>query len=258
MSKEQPANKHGMAGFTGRRPVLAVVLIEVTLFLALFAAGAYLTITGKTDQSPVPYAFVPLAILLLVYLCAGRRYTRYGFRGFGSIPRRELLFYLPLAADILLVVVNGLVNGFREVTALQWTGLLGLALLVAFVEETVYRGLILNIMLQKGICAAVLTSSLLFSLTHLLNLMGGQNLAATLLQVAYAFLVGLSLALLYIRHKTLMPLMAFHFLHNFTQFLVQDEASVLFDSLVVAILLFSCIWLLLQPRKEIISTITAA
>ncbi|MNC42275.1 CAAX amino terminal protease self- immunity [compost metagenome] len=134
---------------------------------------------------------------------------------------------------------------------MEWTGLLGLALLVAFVEETVYRGLILNLILQKGIRIAVLTSSLLFSLTHLLNLMGGQSLAATLLQLAYAFLVGLSLALLYVRHKTLLPLMAFHFLHNFMQFLVQDQASVLFDSLVVAALLFSCIWLLLQPRKEL-------
>lgn len=253
MNNSQTAKKTGVSGFTGRHPVLAVVLIEVMLFLALFSAGAYLSISGITDQSPVPYAFVPLAALLLLYLLTGKRYTRYGFRSLRSIPRRELLFYLPLAADVFLVVTNGLANGFREVSALQWTGLLGLALLVAFVEETVYRGLILNILLQKGIRAAVLTSSLLFSLTHLLNLMGGQSMAATLLQLAYALLVGLSLALLYVRHKSLLPLITFHFLHNFTQFLVQDQASVLFDSLVVASLLFSCIWLLLQPRKEILT-----
>lgn len=251
MNNKQSANKRGISGFTGRHPVLAVILIEVMLFLALFSAGAYLTISGKTELSPVPFAFVPIAALLLLYLLSGKRYARYGFRSFGSIPGRELWFYLPLAADIILVVVNGLTNGFREVSALQWFGLLGLALLVAFVEETLYRGLILNLLLKKGIRAAILTSSLLFSLTHLLNLMGGQDLAATLLQLAYAFLVGLSLALLYVRHKTLLPLIAFHFLHNFTQFLVQDQASVLFDSLVVAALLLSCIWLLVQPRKEV-------
>ncbi len=258
MNNAQPTSKHGLSGFTGRHPVLAVVLIEVMLFLGLFAAGAYLTITEKTSQSPVPYAFVPIAILLLLYLLTGKRYTRYGFRSFGSIPRTELLFYLPLVADVLLVITNGLTNGFREISALHWIGLLGLALLVGFVEETVYRGLILNLMLKKGIHIAVLTSSVLFSLTHLLNLVGGQDLAATLLQLAYAFLVGVSLALLYIRHKTLLPLIAFHFLHNFTQFLVKEQASVLFDSLVVAALLFSCIWLLVQPRKEIISAATAA
>lgn len=258
MNKTKPSIKRGWSGFTGRHPVLAVVVIEAILFLSLFAAGAYLTITEKTSQSPVPYAFAPIALLLLLYLLTGKRYTRYGFRSFGSIPRKELLFYLPLAADVLLVITNGLTNGFRELTALQWLGLLGLALLVGFVEETVYRGLILNILLQKSIRIAVITSSLLFSLTHLLNLMGGQNWAATLLQLAYAFLVGLSLALLYVRHKSLLPLIAFHFLHNFTQFLVQDQASVLFDSLVVAALLFSCIWLLLQPRKEITSAVTAA
>jgi membrane protease YdiL (CAAX protease family) len=258
MNNAQPTSKHGLSGFTGRHPVLAVVLIEVILFLSLFAAGAYLTITEKTSHSPVPYAFVPIAILLLLYLLTGKRYTRYGFRSFGSIPRKELLFYLPLVADVLLVITNGLTNGFREISALHWIGLLGLALLVGFVEETVYRGLILNLMLQKGVRVAVLTSSLLFSLTHLLNLVGGQDLAATLLQLAYAFLVGLSLALLYIRHKTLLPLIAFHFLHNFTQFLVKEQASVLFDSLVVAALLVSCIWLLVQPHKEITTTATAA
>ncbi len=258
MNNVQPTKKQGLSGFTGKHPVLAVVLIEVMLFFALFAAGAYLTITEKTSQSPVPYAFAPIAVLVLLYMLTGKRYTRYGFRSFGSIPRKELLFYLPLVADVLLVITNGLTNGFREVSAIQWIGLLGLALLVGFVEETVYRGLILNILLQKGIRIAVLTSSLLFSLTHLLNLMGGQDLAATLLQLAYAFLVGLSLSLLYVRHKTLLPLIAFHFLHNFTQFLVKDQASMLFDSLVVAALLFSCIWLLLQPRKEFTSAVTAA
>lgn len=258
MSNVQDVNQKRVSGFTGRHPVLSAVLVEVLLFVALFSAGAYLSITGKTDQSPVPYAFVPIAALLLIYMLTGRRYARYGFRSLAAIPRRELLFYLPLLADVLLVLANGLVNGFREVSALQWMGLLGLALLVAFVEETIYRGLILNLFLGKGIRTAVLVSSLLFSLTHLLNLMGGQNLTATLLQLAYAFLVGLSLALLFVRHRSLLPLIAFHFLHNFTQFLVQDQASVLFDSLVVAALLLSCIWLLIQPSKTAVAAAPAA
>ncbi|WP_058300759.1 CPBP family intramembrane glutamic endopeptidase [Gorillibacterium timonense] len=237
-------------GFTGRRPILAIVLIEVALFLALFSAGAYLTMNELTDQSPVPYAFVPFAIVLAAYLLLHKRWQRYGFRSMAGVPRRELLFYLPLVIDILVVLTNGIVNGFEFVSTSHVLYLLFLALLVAFVEETIYRGLILNILLQKGARTAVIVSSLLFSLTHLLNLMGGQDLAATLLQLLYALLVGLSLSLLFVKHGSLLPLMAFHFLHDFTQFLVADAESVLFDSLVVAALLFSCIWLILDVRKN--------
>ncbi|WP_438433805.1 lysostaphin resistance A-like protein [Gorillibacterium sp. sgz500922] len=237
-------------GFTAKHPIWTVVLVELGLFIALFSAGAYLSISGKTDESPVPYAFVPIALLLAVYLLTGKRYLRFGFRGLTGVPRKELLLYVPLAADVLVVLTNGLVNGFEPRSAFAVLSLCGLALLVAFVEETIYRGLILNLLLPRGVRTAVLGSALLFSLTHLLNLVGGQSLPATLLQLAYALLVGLALALLFVKHRSLLPLMAFHFLHDFTQFLVKDQASVLFDSLVVAALLAAVVWLIADLRKS--------
>ncbi|MEO3945897.1 CPBP family intramembrane glutamic endopeptidase [Gorillibacterium sp. CAU 1737] len=236
--------------FTRKHPVLTIVLIEIVLFLALFSAGAYLTMSEKTDQSPVPYAFAPIAVGLAVYLLSGGRWRRYGFRSMAGVSRRELVFYLPLVVDVLVVLTNGIVNGFQSMSPAKLGSLLLLALLVAFVEETIYRGLMVNLLLVKGARTAVLVSSLLFSLTHLMNLVGGQDLIATLLQLFYALLVGLTLSLLFIKHGSLLPLMAFHFLHNFSQFLVSESASVVFDSLVVAALLFSTVWLIRDIRRN--------
>ncbi|KAA2294230.1 CPBP family intramembrane metalloprotease, partial [Clostridioides difficile] len=73
-------------------------------------------------------------------------------------------------------------------------------LLVAFVEETIYRGLIFKTLLRKSAVAAVVTSSILFSITHLLNALSGQHMTDTIMQLIYALLLGAALALLMLKN----------------------------------------------------------
>lgn len=69
-------------------------------------------------------------------------------------------------------------------------------LIIAFIEETIFRGMMLRMLLTKGVATAVLVSSILFGVTHDLQLLGGQSLEDTILQIIYALLVGLVLSLL--------------------------------------------------------------
>ena len=92
-----------------------------------------------------------------------------------------------------------------------------LGLLVAGLEETVFRGILLGGLLQRlqlrltrRLWIAVLGSSLLFGLSHVMNLTH-QSLPMTLMQIVQAFGLGLVLSALYLRTGSLLWAMLFHF-----------------------------------------------
>lgn len=96
-----------------------------------------------------------------------------------------------------------------------------LALVVAIFEEYLFRGILLNSLLavsqQKytDYFKAVLFVSLLFGMTHVVNL-AEQTLTATLLQMLNAFVLGILLAALYLRTGKLGWPIFYHFMLDFT------------------------------------------
>ena len=72
----------------------------------------------------------------------------------------------------------------------------------------------------------MIISSLFFGIAHLFNLAGGANLAATLLQVVYAFAIGLMFAALAVRTQTILPLIVIHGLIDFFGFLALNSTVV--------------------------------
>jgi uncharacterized protein len=228
------------ATFSEKKPVLAAILIQLLLLIAVTASGTIATIKELDYTSAVLISFTPMALVIMNYLTARRRWGQIGFKPLGTIPSGGWLYYLPLIAVLIIICSKGL-------KAMPFSSVLFFiffTLLVAFVEETVYRGLILNIMLKKGKLAAVLTSSLLFGITHILNALSGQDMTGTMIQIGYSLLVGLVLALLMIRNQNIIPLIMFHFLHNLFQFLGEEIYPIGYDITIMVILLIQCIWLL--------------
>lgn len=242
----KPANLN--VPFTEKRPVLSVVLIELLLLATMFAAGAYATVQELDYTAPVLIAFIPISIILLIRLTWKKSWRRYGFLPLTAIPRQNLVYYLPL----VLVLACIALNGFRAVSGREVLFFVFFTLLVGFVEETVYRGLILHILLRKkSVAAAVITSSVLFSVTHVLNMLSGQSAEDTVVQLVYALLTGAALALLIVKNKNILPLICYHFIHNLIQFLGPDGRSVsVWDYVILAILLLHCIWLIFSLNKE--------
>ncbi|TYP68077.1 CPBP family intramembrane glutamic endopeptidase [Paenibacillus methanolicus] len=241
----QPTRKRSLSA---SRPVLSVILIELLLLIAMTAAGAYATIKELSYTSPVLIAFIPIALALMAYMSLRRQWGRYGFRSLRGMTSSGWRYYAPLA----LVCAVLCFQGFESLTVAKVAFFLFFTLLVAFVEETVYRGLILNILLPKGAVTAVVASSVLFSITHMLNLLSGQSIGQTILQLAYSLLVGLALALLMVKDRLIWPLILFHFVHNLIQFLGKEGESIVLDSLVLAILAVHCVWIMggLKGRKH--------
>jgi CAAX protease family protein len=199
--------------FPQRRPLLFVVLLLLTILVTLALAGA---ITFQLKLSTLAMTFLGDGVLALiaVFLLSRLHWWREtGFR-LPSHPRSLWLFLVP-CLPILLNAFAGI--GYPGMAPLLF--FLALALLVGFVEETYFRGMILSALVPRGAWQAVITSSLLFGLFHLLNLAAGANLEATLLQFGYAVALGLMYAALRLRTQTILPLILLHGLTDFFGFL---------------------------------------
>ncbi|QWU16608.1 hypothetical protein SAMN04487895_107242 [Paenibacillus sophorae] len=243
------SNQETKRSFSQKHPVLAVVIIEVLLLLSVTAAGAYATIKQLSYTSPVLLSFIPIAAVLILYFSLKKKWGYYGFRSLASIPKERLIDYAPLLAVLVIVALKG----FRPIGVSELLFYFFFTLLVGFVEESIYRGMILNILLPKGVKTAVITSSLLFSVTHVLNALSGQNAVQTALQIVYALLIGGALALLMVRNRNILPLILFHFLHNFIQFVGNDnsDAYLGYDITILALIALYCVWLGLSLKKTV-------
>ncbi|MEJ9305938.1 CPBP family intramembrane glutamic endopeptidase [Priestia megaterium] len=166
--------------------------------------------------------------------------------------KTRILFLSPFLLYLLIILIgNKGVHGSSIVDLVLI--LLTQTLVIAFVEEMVFRGFILNLLLAKSYKVTVLLSSFLFAFTHSLNMLSGQSVANTIFQILFAFVIGLVLALLIVNGQSIGVTIVFHGLNNFLQFTSPVEAN---DSLLInyTLLLFlSGYALYLWNRKSTLS-----
>ena len=94
-------------------------------------------------------------------------------------------------------------------------------LLVGFAEEIVFRGVILNLFLDRfpntkgGIVAAIIADGICFGGLHLINLLSGANPVSVIVQVITAGFMGATFAALYVRTRNIWVCMLAHGLIDF-------------------------------------------
>jgi CAAX protease family protein len=207
--------------FPQRRPLLFVVLLLLVILITYFLAGA---ITIQIKLSSVAMALMADGVLALIALFLLSRlhwWREVGFR----LPAKPQSLWL-FAVPCLPIILNMAYFGVSYPGIGRLLLFLATALLVGFVEESYFRGMILRALLRRGPWQAVIISSLCFGILHLLNLAGGANLAATLLQVVYAVAIGLMYAALALRTQTILPLIVTHGLTDFVAFLALNSTVV--------------------------------
>ena len=171
-----------------------VVLITFALLLIVFSflnpPYSQNEKRNRLIKSLLPLVFgAPLAIWFMVR----------GESGLFKKPRKWL--YL---APCLLVAVNNFPffsyfagkSEFLSVKSLDLLLFLSYCLFVGLFEECVFRGIVFPVIAsrlsanKKGIVQTFFISSAVFGLSHLLNLLAGAGVGATLLQVLYSTLIG--------------------------------------------------------------------
>jgi len=111
------------------------------------------------------------------------------------------------------------------------TVFLSTCILAPIVEEIMFRGLILNNLLSKrNVWYSIILSALLFGLIHM-NLLQGTN----------AFILGIALAIVFVKTRNIYACMLGHFLNNFISIIgsYTNFPSITYDIINIVILIIS-------------------
>lgn len=229
-----------------QKVIAKIIGLEFLIILFYVGNGAFVSIKQPSGPLLQFVMLVPLALGLFFYIALKKNWQMYFFH---PIQKNHLLMILPLlfVLGIIFVSTKGLnLTSFSDLIFM----FLMQVLIVAFIEETVFRGLMLRILLAKGAFTAVFISSLLFGITHALQLLGGQSLEDTIIQIIYALLVGLVLSLLILDGQSIIITILFHGFNNFFNFMGNVESPTLSGYLIILVLFVYMLVLWRRVKKS--------
>lgn len=202
--------------FPERHPYLFVGLVTSLIIAVYLTAGTadYFLHFGGLGVYAVANGV--LTVVLALVITGLGWWRKVGFR---PVSKRGLLWLLPMLLPVLLNFYPGLAPGGLGAVL----GFLVLALLVGFVEEATFRGLMLRALKRVGEWRAVVITTALFSLTHLMNMMAGEGALQAVLQLCYTAAIGFAFTAYALRTGAIWPLIIVHALIDFVAFL-QDTA----------------------------------
>lgn len=233
------------------RTVIALLILLV-FFFAQGAAAVVFQLEGSVSALVRGGIIWLLVICTLLYFAV--RHKSIAVLGFcrpreGSL--KKLLFCIPLIVIALSHFVAGPASGL---SIGLFAANLFLTLSIGMAEEIYFRGIICNVWLEKGPYKAMVISSVLFGISHLMNIAGGAGMLATLLQICFAFIYGLVLALIFIRSGTLITCVLLHALHDMCSFISADgtvTVNVVLGAVQTLILVMYLIYLMKEELDRI-------
>jgi hypothetical protein len=222
--------------------VLLFILVQgLTFAFTFYVMGYRYASAGEARFSAISEAI--LALMVLYYI---RRYASWPAAGYGNFSWRRALWMAPLLLPVLIYAgYLSLAIASARPDGLAILGVAAVALmtlLVGFVEETTFRGILLRGEMAAGrnVFVAMIISAIGFSLLHSVNVFAGMPPAEMLGQLRVTLIVGLCLAPLALLTGNLIPLVIWHFLWDFgglvTTQVSLTQTNVLFESINLAVI----------------------
>lgn len=231
-----------------KKMLIKIIGLELLLIFFYVLNGAYVSIQQPSSSFLQFVLLVPLAVGLFVYIGVKKNWHQYFFLVFN---KSNILLFSPLIFILCIILI-----GTKGLNTESFSHLIVMLIMqlfvVAFIEETVFRGIMLRMLLAKGPFTAVWVSSFLFSVTHALQLLGGQSLEDTVIQIIYALLVGLVLSLLILDGQSIILTIFFHGLNNFFNFMGNEESSLLYAYMIIIILFVYMLLLWKRVKKKVV------
>ena len=212
-------------------------------FVISFGYGAYYGSQGMTSNAVSMRFTQPTTLVVVLFAASLGFYAAVPLFAAWRLRRRRLSIAdllawpgwpalgLAIVAAPVVIVFCGLVEQFvlpiddrDRMMSLQWEGIpqqgagFVLFVLLAIVaapiaEEVLFRGVLIGVLARRiGLIAAVLASSFLFAGVH--GLFGAIDDPVYWLANMQLFFIGLVAAWLYLRYRSLLPAILFHFTNN--------------------------------------------
>ncbi len=229
-----------------KKIILKIIGLEMLLIIFYVVNGAFVSIQQPSSPFLQFALLIPLAIGLFLYIAIKKKWRHYFFIG---INKENIIVYSPLLIVLCIILIGTKGLNFASISDLLLMFLMQM-FIVAFIEETIFRGILLRMLLPKGTFVAVWISSILFGITHALQLIGGQSIEDTIIQIIYALLVGLVLSLLIIDGQSIILTILFHGLNNFFNFMGNAESSMLTAYIIIFVLFVYMLVLWRRVKKK--------
>lgn len=248
--------------FTQRHPYISAILMGLlcTFMTALGMATAQIMRLDVNKQLVLTTVFLIISIGIGILIMKKSRFTlsNYGFQRSQKDVLQKVSWYIPLlVVEIIPIVLTGFSS---EVTVLQYIILLFFTVAVGFNEEIYFRGLALKFIEEKGKKKAIIWSSVIFGVLHLANALNGKNALYLVLQIMFAFLVGVVLAEIVSITKSLWVVIAWHALHDYISGITGDtfdRTDLIILAIQVGILLVYAIYIWKRSNIEDMVTLGA-
>lgn len=209
-----------------RKVCIAITLLAIILLLACEIVGVERFFGENTDEKLIESVEMTLTralggvvfLTILVYL---------GYKVLDPFKKpfwRGILVCLPaFAVAVNNFPIQPVASGLASITASP----LRLALfavecfMVAFFEETCFRGVVFLGFLNKRRYTAgkrflaIIFSSAVFAVVHLVNVFLGASLPAVILQIGYSFLIGAMCSVVLIKTSNIWICVLLHAVYNF-------------------------------------------
>ncbi|MCI2046862.1 MAG: CPBP family intramembrane metalloprotease [Faecalibacterium sp.] len=149
--------------------------------------------------------------LLLAGIAKEQDFGRLRFAPGTPLPGRKVGYLLPMLVVATANLWHGAVLRYAPLDTVWYV----LSMLcIGFIEEILFRGYLLQLLLKRSVKVAILVSTLTFGLGHSVNLLNGAKVVPTLLQLVYALAIGLMLSVFVVKTGHLLPCCFFHGVFN--------------------------------------------
>ena len=149
---------------------------------------------------------------------------------------REMLWFIP----VIIFTTTNLWTGVALNTTVAGTvfGIITM-IFVGFLEEIIFRGFLFRSMEKSNVTTAMIVSALTFGIGHISNLLRGEELGPTLLQIVYASAIGFCFVLIFCISKSIVPCIISHGLFNSFSIIAGDRSVTMRFVIIAVIIAFS-------------------
>ncbi|MDO5752474.1 CPBP family intramembrane glutamic endopeptidase [Arthrobacter sp.] len=230
------------------RPYLALLLTTAGLVVFLGAVGTVSYLLGFTGYLPLVAAFIPLAAATAIGLTMRRSWRVTGFRRIetrrpGAATAMVLVAALPIA---VIVSSNGV-----DAPGVGILAFAGLAILVGFVEESIFRGILLRLFSARAPWVGVVATSVGFAVAHsAAALSPEQSITESLATIVFAFFFGVIACTLVRMTGSIWPAIALHVAFDFSGFVLVPRSAEVTDLVSVAVAAVLAVVLVLVARRH--------
>lgn len=250
------------------RPILSVIVLPLfaTLVLTILSIPGYMIWgSGNKSAAPLIYQIVEAFMMLVITEAV---YTGIWFKGeFEGTLKGKIgegfRFLIPVIVVEIILFIYDRITGTGNLNSVL--NVIALSVTAGIVEEVLFRSLILSNLMRitrtyRQMIGAVFASSLLFSVSHLTNLLNGADPGATVSQLISAACFGVFLAGIYLSCGSIIPCMAFHFGHDVLALLflgINESGATVekvtmvsnIENMIVNVLLLALGFMLLRSRN---------